>query len=141
MTRLLFWALDGALARREPEWRLLEGAPEALRALSAEGWRNLAVIEAPEDIGALQPLGLSGLVEPASAASLGAVIEAARPFDEGIVIGSSVPRDIMAAREAALASILVGDASPFAQFCVEAPGEIPLALATWGSMRKSFLLG
>lgn len=139
MTRLLFWALDGALARREPEWRLLEGAPEALRALSAEGWRHVAVADAPADLAAL---GLAPLVEPApaGATTLAAAIEALRPFDEGVVIGSSLERHIMPARDASLASILVGDASPFAQFCVETPGEIPLALRTWASMRTSFLL-
>jgi hypothetical protein len=139
MTKILFWALDGALARRDLEWRLLDGAPDALRTLAADGWRSVAFAEAPVDLAAL---GLADLVEPApaGATTLAGVIEALRPFDQAVVIGSSLERHIMPAREASLASILVGDASPFAQFCVETPGEIPLALATWRSMRTSFLL-
>jgi hypothetical protein len=139
MTKILFWALDGALARREPEWRLLDGALAALRALAAEGWRHVGFAEAPADLAAL---GLADLVEPApaGATTLTGAVDALRPFDQAVVIGSSLERHIMPAREASLASILVGDASPFAQFCVETPGEIPRALATWGAMRTSFLL-
>jgi hypothetical protein len=139
MSKILFWAVDGALARRDPEWRLLDGALDALRTLSAEGWRHVAFAEAPVD---LASLGLSDHVEPAPAAAttLTNAIDALRPFDQAVVIGCSLERHIMPAREASLASILVGDASPFAQFCVETPGEIPLALATWSSMRTSFLL-
>lgn len=148
MTKLLFWALDGALARREPEWRLADGAPDALQSLSADGWRHVLVADDAVEIAALlERLGLTDQIDQtfdASAAPgaspLAHAIEARRPFDEAFVIGSSVARHIMPAREASLPSILVGDASPFAQFCVQSLDEIPLALGTWKSMRRSFFL-
>jgi phosphoglycolate phosphatase-like HAD superfamily hydrolase len=148
MTKLLFWALDGALARREPEWRLAEGASDALRTLSAAGWTHVLVADETVEVAALlEQLGLTDQVDQtfdASAAPGGSplahAIEARRPFDEAFVIGSSLARHIMPAREAVLPSILVGDASPFAQFCVQSLDEVPLALDTWSSMRRTFFV-
>lgn len=148
MTKLLFWALDGALARREPEWRLADGALDALRTLSDAGWTHVLVAEeAVETAALLERLGLTDQIDQtfdASAAPSGSplahAIETRRPFDEAFVIGSSVPRHIMPAREAVLPSILVGDASPLAQFCVQALDEVPLALGTWKSMRRTFFV-
>jgi phosphoglycolate phosphatase-like HAD superfamily hydrolase len=151
MSKILFWALDGALARRAPEWRLADGALDTLRKLSGEGWRHVVVAAGERDAAAIcDRLGLAAHVDRAfDAASPGVApdapllpqaIEALRPFDEAFVVGAGVADDVSAAREASLPSILVGDASPSAQFCVETLPEIPLALETWKTMRRAFLI-
>jgi phosphoglycolate phosphatase-like HAD superfamily hydrolase len=139
MSKLLFWALD-ALSLGAPEPRLAEGALDALDTLSAAGWRHVVVADQAAGADALARLGVGDRVAWLfDGAPLAEAIEALRPFDEAFVIGSSVARHIMPAREAALASILVGDASPFAQFCVRTLPEIPDALSTWNMMRKDLL--
>jgi hypothetical protein len=138
MTKLLFWDFEGALAGGAPDWRLADGALDTLQALSEKGWSHVVVAQT-EDISAfVERLGLSAHVARTAEGPLSPAIEAARPFDEAFVIGSGAAVD--AARSASLPSILVGDASPLAQFCVETLLEIPLALDTWNSMRRSFFL-
>ena len=151
MTKILFWDFEGALARREPDWRLAEGAAEALEALAAKGWSHVAVAAGTKELAAVaERLGLAGRFAKlfdATTPGLGEgasllvwAIEASRPFDEAFVIGDSVQRAVLPAREAVLPSILVRDASPLAQFCVEELSEIALALETWTSMRRSFFV-
>jgi len=151
MTKILFWDFEGALARREPDWRLADGAAEALDALSARGWSHVAVAAGTGEFAALaERLGIAGrfgkLYDAATpglgegASLLALAIESSRPFDEAFVIGDSVQRAVLPAREAVVPSILVGDASPLAQFCVEGLSEIELALETWTSMRRSFFV-
>lgn len=150
MSKVLFWDFEGTLARREPDWTLAEGALEALGSLSSKGWRHVVVADSTPDPSVWTSLDLSPHIEKIfDAATLGVakpdplflkrVFENIEPFDEAFVIGDSIAADIAAAREASLPSILVGDASPLAQFCVETLAEIPLALETWNSMRRSFL--
>lgn len=151
MTKVLFWDFGGTLARQEPDWKLAEGALDVLTSLSAKGWRHVVIADETADLaGVCESLGLSAHIEKLfDPATLGVakpnpsfltrVIGAITPFDEAFVIGDSVRLDVAAAREASLPSILVGDASPLAQFCVETLPEIPDALATWSSMRRSLL--
>jgi FMN phosphatase YigB (HAD superfamily) len=151
MSKVLFWDFEGTLARREPDWRLAAGALDVLDLLAGKGWRHVIIADATPDLTALcDALGLTSKVEAIiGAATLGVakpdpafltgVIAAIEPFDEAFVIGDSVTDDIAAAAQASLPSILVGDAAPQAQFSVEQLSEIPLALETWNSMRRSFL--
>ncbi|MBY6242735.1 hypothetical protein [Methylosinus sp. Sm6] len=139
MSRLLFWALD-ALASRDPDVRLAEGALDAMETLSTAGWRHVVVADEAAGADVLERLGVADRVAWLfDGAPIAEAVDALRPFDEAFVIGSSVPRHIMPARDASLASILVGDASPFAQFCVEQLTEIPDALSTWTIMRRNLL--
>lgn len=152
MTKVLFWDFEGTLARREQNWKLAEGALEVLGLLSAKGWRHVVIADETPDLPSVcESLGLSSRLEKIfDAATLGVakpdplfltrVFEAVAPFDEAFVIGDSVKDDVTAAAQASLPAILVGDASPLAQFCVETLPEIPLALETWNAMRRSFLL-
>jgi phosphoglycolate phosphatase-like HAD superfamily hydrolase len=140
MSKLLFWALD-ALSLREPTPRLADGALDVLEKLSVAGWRHVVVADEAAGADALERLGVAGRVAWFfDGAPIAEAVEAMRPFDEAFVIGSSVPRHIMPAREASLPSILVGDASPFAQFCAEQAADVPDALATWTITRKNLLL-
>lgn len=151
MSKVLFWDFEGTLARREPDWKLAEGALEVLGSLSSKGWRHVLVADETVDLSTVcEQLGLSPHLEKIfDAGTVGAakpdpsylkrVFERVESFDEAFVVGDSVLADVAAARGASLPSILVGDASPLAQFCVETLAEIPLALETWNSMRRSFL--
>jgi phosphoglycolate phosphatase-like HAD superfamily hydrolase len=146
MTKVLFWDFDGSLARRAPDWRLAEGALDTLETLSAKGWRHV-VIDDTEGLETLcAELGLAahletivGGVVKSDPAYLKRALERVAPYEEAFVIGDGVATDIAAARAALLPSILVGDASPLAQFCVETLAEIPLALETWATMRRALL--
>lgn len=151
MSKVLFWDFEGTLARHEADWTLAEGALEVLGSLSSKGWRHVLVADETADLRSVcERLGLSAHLEKIfDAETLGVakpdplflkrVFEGVEPFDEAFVVGDSIQADVTAAREASLPSILVGDASPLAQFCVETLTEIPLALETWNSMRRSFL--
>lgn len=151
MSKVLFWDFEGTLARREPDWTLAAGALEVLDLLAGKGWRHVVIADDTPDLAALcGALGLSSKVEKiVGAATIGAaepdpgflagVFAQIEPFEEAFVIGDSVKDDVAAAAEAGLPAILVGDAAPQAQFCVEELSEIPLALETWNSMRRSFL--
>ncbi|WP_036291754.1 hypothetical protein [Methylosinus sp. PW1] len=144
MSKVLFWDFEGVVARRAPDWRLAEGAAETLEALAAKGWTHIAFAAGTQDLAAVaEGLGLAGRFAGLHDAGEGAeplarAIEAARPFDQAFVIAASVAGAVLPARAAVVPSILVGDASPLAQFCCESPSEIELALETWTSMRRSF---
>lgn len=146
MSKVLFWDFEGTLARREPDWRLAAGALEVLDLLAGKGWRHVVIADDTPDLAALcGALGLSSKVEKIVGAAkrdpgfLAGVFAQIEPFEEAFVIGDSVKDDVAAAAEAGLPAILVGDAAPQAQFCVEELSEIPLALETWNAMRRSFL--
>ncbi|ATQ68281.1 MULTISPECIES: hypothetical protein [Methylosinus] len=139
MSKLLFWALD-ALVLRGPESRLAEGALAALDKLSVAGWRHVVVADEAAGADTLDRLGVADRVAWFfDGAPVAEAIGALRPFDEAFVIGSNLPRHILPAREEALPSILVGDASPLAQFCAEQASDVPDALATWTITRKNLL--
>ncbi len=152
MTKILFWDFEGTLAHREQNWRLADGALEVLGLLAGKGWRHVLIADETPDLSVVcESLGLSSHFEKLfDAATLGArkpdptflkrVFDAVGPFEEAFVIGDSVTADVAAAAQAGLPAILVGAAAPQAQFCVETLPEIPLALETWNSMRRSFLL-
>lgn len=151
MSKVLFWDFEGTLARREPDWKLAEGALETLDLLTGKGWRHVVIADSTPDLCSIcESLGLAAKIEKAiGAAALGVakpdpafltgVFAQIAPFDEAFVIGDSVKDDVAAAAQASLPSILVGDAAPQAQFCVQELSEIPLALETWKTNRKSLL--
>ncbi|HEY8065268.1 MAG TPA: hypothetical protein VIF40_11180 [Methylosinus sp.] len=145
MSKILFWDFD-VVARREPDRRLADGVAEALEALAAKGWTQIAFSAGTQDLAAVaEGLGLGGRFAKlydagAGAEPLARAIEAARPFDQAFVIAASVSGAVLPARAAVVPSILVGDASPLAQFCCESSSEIELALDTWTSMRRSFFV-
>jgi hypothetical protein len=144
MSKILFWDFEGVVARREPDWRLADGVAEVLEALAAKGWTHIAFAAGTQDLAPVaEGLGLAGRFAKfydAGAEPLARAIEAARPFDQAFVIAASVSGAVLPARAAVVPSILVGDASPLAQFCCESSSEIELALDTWTSMRRSFFV-